>query len=71
VARIEIRTVTTKQYQCCGCGRLKFHSTNHYGFIYPACNQCGGHLWWCREEPPTLEERVGPVELLKAIGNSK
>ena len=30
-----------KKYRCTSCGHVSEHGTNHYGAIYPRCNECG------------------------------
>ena len=31
---------TQKLYRCTRCGHEELHGTNHYGEIYPRCNNC-------------------------------
>lgn len=33
--------VSMKRYRCTTCGHVSMQSTNHYGEIYPRCENCG------------------------------
>jgi len=71
---IVTRKVTRKRYQCLKCGRIKETDTNHFGLTYRMC-QCqrfgGPSVWQCLDPPPTIEEELGPVELMKAVSAAR
>ena len=42
-----------KKYKCRSCGTKKETGTNHWGSIYPYCNNCNSlSIWDCLDKMP-------------------
>jgi len=74
-----------KRYQCMRCGRIEMQGTNHWGEIYPTCQDCSWKnplapqsAWKCLEKmpkgyklPPKWEfVRLGDIAKVKIIKRS-
>ena len=58
------KVITTyKRYQCQKCGFVKDLETNHFGYCYPSCGNCGAHysVWECLEHKPPEWADLFPI----------
>jgi len=61
-----------KDYRCTRCGHVQSHGTNHWGEIYPRCDNCQwkhpmqvGSVWECLEPMPEGYEKPKPWRKVK------
>jgi DNA-directed RNA polymerase subunit RPC12/RpoP len=67
-----IGKISQKKYRCTKCGFVSYQSTNHYGQIYPRCQNCGwkhpmemGQAHECLEKLPKGWKRPENWKMVK------